>query len=50
MSFLDKLKNTLLQAKFNLMAQYKAGAREGKDLKKKHKKKVFGKKNDANKK
>jgi len=44
MSFLDKLKNTLAQAKFNLKAQYLAGAREGKDLKRKHKEKVFGKK------
>lgn len=44
MSFLDKLKNTLSQAKFNLMAQYRDGAIEGKMLKKKHKEKVFGKK------
>ena len=44
MSLLDKIKNTLSQAKFNLMAQYQAGAREGKELKKKHKEKVFGKK------
>ena len=44
MSFLDKLKNTLAQAKFNLKAQYQDGAVEGKMLKKKHREKVFGKK------
>ena len=50
MSFLEKIKNTLSQAKFNLTAQYQAGAREGKQLKKKHKEKIFRKKNDTDKK
>jgi len=50
MSFLNKFKNTLSEAKFQLMLQYEQGKIEGKRLKKKHKEKVFGKKDDTTKK